>query len=60
MLDFLNAAIHWRPIVCVLGTAAMAFVLAQWVPWFDGLPGIVLGCLGVIPGVIWQAKVSGR
>lgn len=59
MLDFLNAAIHWRPIVCVAATALLAFVLAQFIPWFDGLPGIVLGSLGVIPGVIWHAKVSG-
>lgn len=60
LLEFLDATIHWRPIVCTAATAALAFGLARWEPWFNGLPGLILGTSGLLPGVIWQARAGHR
>lgn len=47
--------LHWRIVVCLVASALGAYALIHLLPWLDGLQGVVIGTLGLIPGTIWQA-----
>ena len=50
--------LHWRVVICIAGSATLAFVLVQSVPWITGPQGIGLALLGLAAGAVWEANSS--
>jgi len=50
--------LHWRVVLCLLFSSALAFCLVHFFPWFTGLQGLVFAALGFLPGAIWEAPAN--
>lgn len=48
--------LHWRIVVCLVGSICLAIALVNFLPWLTGLQGFVLAALGMIPGVMWEER----
>ena len=49
-----SVALYWRVTVCVVATSLSAWLLVHTLTWFSGVQGLVLGLLGILPGIIWH------
>jgi hypothetical protein len=58
VLSLILLVLHWRVMLCLVGSIALAIVLVHLFPWLSALQGIVLAILGLVAGLIWEAQAT--
>lgn len=54
--SLLALLLHWRVVVCVFASSALAYLLVSVFPWFSAGQGIAIALIGILPGAIWEAN----
>lgn len=50
--------LHWRVVLSTAAGGLAGYALVKLAPWFTGLQGLLLACVGLAIGLIWQATVE--
>lgn len=58
ILSALIALIHWRLILCTIGSIALAIALSNLIAFFTAGYCVALVIGGVVFGIIWQARAD--
>ena len=60
VLSALIALIHWRLVLCTIGSIAMAVVLSNLIALFTAAYCMALVICGVVFGIVWQARADSQ
>ena len=58
ILSALIELIHWRLILCTIGSIALAVVFSNLIAFFTAGYCVALVICGVVFGIVWQARVD--
>lgn len=47
---------HWRAVFCLAASSGLAIVLVRSFTWLNGLQGMAIAALGLIPVVLWHTS----
>lgn len=54
LIGLFAVLLHWRVLLCLLGSSAFAIALVHIFPWFSGIQGIAIAGLGLGLGLAWE------
>lgn len=59
LITFLSLLLHWRVVLSTAAGGLAGYALVRLAPWFTGLQGLLLACIGLAIGLFWQATAEG-